>query len=412
MRKTFAFVIMMVVMGFLLQLTVIFFKTKHDVSYVVEIDEKEVSVLEFYRKTEEEDYYLLNLEVDDSKFTFTIDNYFNKQKQILKDIIFYEKDNLLCAYPIYMNDKNGSDFTCSLDGKNYAYSALKDTYDLSEYIEKLPSFTYSEGSRSDKIYNNYDMEIYYENFIDNEYIFVYDYYHVIAVYDFRTQVSKVVDFDKLVNEHGIFMGKKFYVPYYVEGQDYFDHFQIIDLLSRDDDPVFVSINEKISTNSYINGVYENLIYFFDRDSKRQYVFDIEEEEVKVVGHEEKDGVIYKDGKFEVISVSELANEDHTFSLDFSELKDYEIKEAFRDSKYYYFYTKDGEFYKSFIDNTVQNPVLLFKLDDLSNFQILDDKIYFIQDTKLYRFYQYNLVPLLERDDWHENKLNIYSAYWK
>lgn len=413
MKKAFSFIIMMIVMGFLLQLTVIFFKKQHDVRYTVDIDDKTVSVEEFYRKTESDDYYLLNLEINDSKFTFTVDNYFNKQKKILKDIIFYEKDGLFCVYPIYLNDKNGGDFTCSLNNKNYAYSALKDDYDLTEYIEKLPNFTYSDGllDSDDDSFNNYDMTIYYDNYLYDEYVFVYDYYHIVAINDFRTQVKQVVNFEKKFNEHGIYVGKKFYVPFYVEGQDYFTSFQVIDLLSRDD-PTFISTNENISTNFYINGMYEELIYFFDRDSKRQYVLDIEKEEVRVVGHEEKDGIIYENGQFGVVSVEELAAQDHTFSFDFSELKDYEIETAFKDSKYYYFYTKDGEFYKSFIGDDVQNPVLLLKLDNLSNFQLLGDKIYFIQDTKLYRFYQYNTTLLLEREDFRENNLNVYHVYFK
>lgn len=407
MKKVFSFILTFIILGFLLQLVFTFLKKEHQIDYTLFTNDKEVKVHEEYRKQETEDYYIVNLDVLDYHFSFTVDNFFGKQKEILKEVLFYEKDNLFCAYPVYIKQKTGNEFLCDYDGKQYSYYALKDKFDFNEYIKMLPNFTILDKN-SNESSSIFDFSFYQSNFMEKEHIYLYNYQELIDLGPEIINEIRFSDHDIYTNEYGVIINDFFVIPDYTT-KGYFDRFKLVNIYNNK--TIYMDLEESISTDFYINGILDNKIYLFDRSSKKQYLVDVINKETTIVGDEEKNALVYKNGKFEEVSVYDLVKEEITFTEDLSEIQEYSYVLAVKTGKYYYFYDKDGNVYRYTI-GAKGSLVYLFQMKEIENFKVVHDAIYFTSGTKLYRYYQNTLSVLVERKEFQYNNYRIYEVVFE
>ena len=94
-------IILLIIIILFLQLILFIFKTKHNVNYIVVNNKEKIKINETYKNNN----YLFDIEYKNKNITFSYDNKFYKAKKVIKDILVYEKDDLVSIYPILKNNK-------------------------------------------------------------------------------------------------------------------------------------------------------------------------------------------------------------------------------------------------------------------------------------------------------------------
>ena len=405
MKRIVSFIIMLAVFYFAFQFAVNLLKTSHEITYVIEKDDQSYEINERYIKNSKEDYYLLSVLYEGKEFVFDIDNLFNKQKKIIKDILIYEENDLICMYPVYLQSKTNEEPMCSVSDKIYTYTSLKSVYNLDEYIKSLPNYQVKTVTNSNITRKYYDLEIYYENFSNNERILIYNYKNLINITAKRNIGMVFANKDVYQNKHGILLDKYYIIPNFNE-QGTHASFKVMDVAKDISDDIY--FKTPISSNFYINGVVDNILYFFDKSNMTQYSLNPANLEYKVEGTESTSGKAYINGKWEDMSVYDLNKSDVKFTEDYTSITN-EYTKAFISGRYFYFHDSNNIFYKTYIENPTK-PIELFKTSELSEVKIINGIIYFIEGTTLYRYELGEKIPLLERKEFQYNKTNIYDIY--
>ena len=147
----------------------------------------------------------------------------------------------------------------------------------------------------------------------------------------------------------------------------------------------IKLKKKISKDSYINGVLDNKIYIFDKDSLKQYQINPKKKKVKEVGNKE-DGIIYYNLKEKRINVYEARDKNMTFKTTGNYIEKLEnvtsLKHIVKDKDTYYYQTKDNNLYYYNTNSKVKVLILNKKISDL---KLVNDTLYFISDSNLYSY---------------------------
>ena len=331
-KLIFTFFIILLVIQILFGL----FKTKHKINYTMHVDDKDVIIdEEYYKKTG--NYYLFNIIIDQHDFTFDVKNYFNKQKQIIKDIKIFEQDDLMCIYPILIKNKKNTTIACNLDNKQVTYTSIKDQYDLKDFIQNIPNYNedaYINNQKIEKINNN---QIYIDNLKKEEILLLYEYNDLLKVTNKKNTTISFADYDIYNNDLGVLVGKYYILPKY-EKLPLYNKLLIIDIIKNKTS----ELDLELSTNLYINGIIDNKLYLLDKSNLKLYEINPKKKNYQVVGNTQKEAKFYSDG-WTVKNIYEIANNNLTFTYNYP-IKDEYVK-AFENEKYYYYYNKDYEFYK-------------------------------------------------------------------
>ncbi len=407
MKRVIGFIVGIIIFYFIFQISVTFFKTSHNVEYIKEIDDKKFIINEIYSKNNSGNYYSINIKIDDKEFIFYVGNSFNKQKNIVKDIKYYQKDNLFCVYPVYIKDKVGEDLICDIDGNLYSYTSIYDKYDLKDFASELPNFVYNKKTVSTTKEKIADVYTYNENIEENEYVIIYNYKTLLKVSQIMNTEIDFSSYDVYQNIYGTLVDKYYILPISVNKSPYLS-FNIIDILSADSK--VLNMNQSTSTSFYVNGAVDNKLYFFDKIDLKQYMISPKDQDYELIGDSELGGKVYENGIWKDVSIYDLKN-NTIFTEDFSKLAKFNYKEAFKSNRYYYFYDEKSNFYRVHQDYK-ESPVLLFNKKNLKEIKVVDDNIYYIIDTTLYRFNESGEIPIAERPEFKYNSTNIYSVYIK
>ena len=77
-------------------------------------------------------------------YNFLINSNFHKDKEILEDLLVYEKDDLKCVFPVFKNNVY-TNVVCNIDKKMVSYDYLKQIGDtrVNVFIERLKKKGYS-----------------------------------------------------------------------------------------------------------------------------------------------------------------------------------------------------------------------------------------------------------------------------
>lgn len=399
----------LIVLILLLSICFIFnkFKTHHKVKYKIK-DKQDVEILETYHKDKTSDYYLLEITQNDQTFIFDIHNKFNKKKKIIKDVRIYNQDELTCIYPILINNQYSLEIECSINQKLYSYNSIKDKYDLSEFVNSIPNYDSNYyQDQTTNIAKHEDIKVYSDNLYDNENIILYNYKDLIKIKNSSFTTINFSDFDIYYNELGILIDNLYLIPKYSQKPEISSYY-IIDILKEKKSEL--KLGQKLSTNIYINGVIDKKLYIFDKSNMIQYELNPKKKEAKKVG--DKNNIQFYDGKWIDTNPYDYVKEEKKFNIVDSSIEfPFEYKEIFETSNCYYFYTKNGAFYKVYKDNLEQS-IFLFEFNNFSEVQLINDKIYFISNNSLYRYDKYGLKTIVTRDEFKYNSKNIYSVYFE
>ena len=84
----------------ILEFIVFIFKNYHEVSYKI-TNEKTFDVEEIYR----DGNYYFNVNFENNNISFDYKKSFSKAKKVLKDVLYYEKNDLKCIFPVFKNNE-------------------------------------------------------------------------------------------------------------------------------------------------------------------------------------------------------------------------------------------------------------------------------------------------------------------
>lgn len=405
-KKIITFSLLLLFLTLLLEFGINYFKTSHHVEY----DISGYTVEEDYIKKYGKDYYLIKVSKDGKEYIFNAQNEFNKNEKIIKEIISYDTDDISCATIIYTNNSSSTPL-CYKDKILHSYISVENEPGMSEYLEQLNKYAEDKITPSDESYVFAYNEIYKNNLYKNEDIIMYNYKNIIKINGERTMTFDFSNKDVFKNEYGTLVGKYYVIPK-MRNSIEFSHYLIVDIEKETVEEIDLAkeVSAKISSQMYVNGIYNSNLYIFDKSNLVQYEINPDKGEIKVVGNKDKKGIVYKNGQEEEIGVYTLNNEKVKFTENYDAYKEIDYDQIFLTSNGAV-YVKDGVFYKVY-NNYLKNPIYLFEAKNVQDIKVKEDNIYYINDQFLYRYNDYGNVKILKREQFKYDYTNIYDVYFE
>ena len=405
-KKIITFSLLLLFLTLLLEFGINYFKTSHHVEY----DISGYTVEEDYIKKSGKDYYLIKASKDGKEYIFNAQNEFNKNEKIIKEIISYDTDDISCATIIYTNNSSSTPL-CYKDKILHSYISVENEPGMSEYLKQLNKYAEDKITSSDESYVFAYNEIYKNNLYKNEDIIMYNYKNIIKINGERTMTFDFSNKDVFKNEYGTLVGKYYVIPK-IRNSIEFSHYLIVDLEKETVEEIDLAreVSANISSQMYVNGIYNSNLYIFDKSNLVQYEINPGKGEIKVVGNKDKKGIVYKNGQEEEIGVYTLNNEKVKFTENYDAYKEIDYDQIFLTSNGA-IYVKDGVFYKVY-NNYLKNPIYLFEAKNVQDIKVKEDNIYYINDQFLYRYNDYGNVKILKREQFKYDYTNIYDVYFE
>lgn len=406
-KKTISFALIFLLLLIIYQYLVNMIKSNHTITYTVDNGEL-FYVDERYINEEGNDYYLLKITTeDDKKFVFDLDNIFNKQKIIVKDIESFEQDGYYCIGLKLAGYGNYSYPECYKNNVIYSYSSIKNQVDFKGYLEKINDPEVERFSNNSKKNDDIGITVNKDYLDKNEILMVYNYKQISLHYPTYSRSFSFSTMDNYKNEYGTLVGN-YYVIFKTTSLPTiktFVKYDVIDGIKNE-----ISLPIEMSKQIYVNGIHDNKLYVFDKSNKRQFEINPKTDEVNIVGTTEQEGVNFVNGEKQPISV---------YDLDASNVVFTEGKEAYSsiDSDFMYVngkyavYAKNGyvyKVYKEFIDD----PVFLFYEAEAKELKAKGNNIYYIKDDTIYKHNTYGSYPLAIKNELKYNYENMYDVYLK
>jgi len=415
MKKLFIFLIILFTLYLGLQFIFNFFSKGADNSYTIvdgnmsfEINEKSF----FANKINN---YSYSIKTDDLVFNFQINEDFNKESQILKDIKYYKDNKYECILPIFKNNKIVIDMLCYDNQKfTYYYNIKGKNSTLDNYVANIENYnnsTFTDSSKSEKIEN---LDIYTNNLIKNHYLTITNYKGIYNVSsNFNSIVYNISLFSKdIYNPKISAFVDKYYVTADYNQEFEFHKFNVVDLVKLDTKTI--TTDYKISLDSYVQGVVDNILYIYDNDYKTQYEINIEKG--TVISYKGNNLKYYNNGTWSTMTMAQ-ASEGLKFKYEESDLVDNKyvrIDKIGNEVGYYYMYKKNGNTYDVYSMDIQNNESLkyLFSTQTIDNIYYIDDYIYFVNSNKIQLFnHKFGVKNIIQNKEFQFNKnlkINVYS----
>ena len=93
--------IKIIIILFLLIIPILFLRKVYIREYDIIYEKNKYIINEIYKYKDKTDTYEINIKNKTQEFTYILNNDFNKNKKIIKNIKVYKEDNLTCILPIY-----------------------------------------------------------------------------------------------------------------------------------------------------------------------------------------------------------------------------------------------------------------------------------------------------------------------
>lgn len=387
------------------QFVVIFFEKKYDFKYQIESNDYVFTIMEQYRKNDEIDGYYLNIKSNSSHdFIYYVDNNYNKQKKIIKEIETFVKGDYLCIYPKLVNTSDILEIECSDGNNTYSYDYVSRIVNINDFPKNLGIASNFENKVTNTVSDDSsNVTFYKDNISKNEYIGIYFYQYLKVFDDGKVRNYSISDNDVYNNSLSAYINNYFLFPILNDVRRY-DFYRVIDV--KKGETYTLNIEGGMSKNIYNLGVINDKLYVFDLSDKKEY--EIEPNgKIRVIGTVEDGFVKYVEGKWVEASILDFVDNKITFKVD-NELSNQNYEFLYEDEKYY-FYIENNKMYKTLKNNT-NIRILLFDTTGYKNFMISNGKIYFLKNDYLYRYDEYGIKIVARYNEFKYNNSNMYGVY--
>ena len=418
MKKLLPILFLLGAAALIFQIFVQFFMRHHEIDYSIITKDNSYLIHEKLKVDGKKNTYYFKL-VDDNQDTyiFNLEHDYNRQDEIVKDVKYFDDENLRCIFPIFKKGITG-DIYCKSKKQQVSYSYLRQTNNssLDNYIKKLKKSGYIANSwardtlpKKDSVY-----DIYRDNVKEDTIFTVWDYRGFYIINNKKVIKKDFLNHDQYENNLS-YLTDNYYVSINTDlnSGNMYASFYLYDILNGGKGRV--DLEEQISFNMYINGSYDGKFYYTDLNTKKQYALDPDKETVKEVGNV-KDGFKSIQGK-KLVTVSSKeylkSNDIWTNDVVNNVLGNmYGAKEVKKSNDMYYFVTDMGDFYKTDKLN-LKNSVLLFHFDSVSEWKVKGDSVMVVSgDTMYYYDDVYGLLPIVTSNEFIYNYKNICDFYVK
>ncbi len=407
MKKVVLKLIIFICLIFLIRWLFVCFKGNHSIDYILTTKNNSYKINEKFDDNSN-NYYFEVKDRNNNKYLFSTINKYDKSRKIISDIRLYKNDNLSCILPIY--NKSRGDLACVYNKRQVSYSYLKETdnkeiNNINKLIRKdgylsIDEYDYSEVKEK---MNNY---YFYKDNIPNDTIFTmwfYKGFYVVSSDDIvRMEYFKK---DKYENNLSLLIDSKYVFVNTDNGLLDYDEVNIYDVVNGKKKTI--SLENSISNGSYFNGVCNGLLYVTDANKKMQYSIDISKGSSSVVGNRESGFVGDCIKSKEKVSTSSFFKDKVYFDevkID-SKFKKLGAREVKVDKDIYYYIDSDNNVYMLY-SNHFDYPILLFKLDTISDWKVGNGGVIVVSDDTLYYYDNMGLRKILVNSELNYNSNNI------
>lgn len=414
MKRVISVLILMILLFLVFQFGFTYFKEGHNITYDITSGDKIFDVNEKYIKGNSDIYDIL-ITNGDIKFSYNINNIYNKQKNIITEIEYYEENNTICIYPIITKDKEkiGTYIECYDNGNLYVEDMLPNQNIITNMKNMLIEKGYTVNEEV------VDLEttsvvgtstVYTNNLLDNDTITLWSYKGIEIIKEKDSKAINVLSFDKYENNHGYLVDKYYIVPNYLSYKVLeFSSVTLINVETGDTNTL--ELNTTLSSDTYINGIVDNKLYYTDPSNLLQVEINPSKKQARLIGNTSVGGQYYN-GKWESINIYDFKTNKILFSKEIpEEVKTlYSYEQIIETDTNYYILTTSKEVYRVSKDN-LDVRLLILRNNDISNLKVVGDRIYYVIGDNLYYKIEGNkAVTVLKNNELKYNKNNRIDIY--
>lgn len=329
--------------------------------------------------------YTINYEIKDYKIT----EIYVKDIEVYKFFINY-KNNI---YPILIKDSYNenrkliSNIKIEKECLNILIKDIEYPVCYKNNILIDHNLIFQESIKTEKVIQEFNKNKIYNYNNSRYYIWNYMGYDYLNENDNRS--INIINKDEY-NNNLSYQYKNYLITPNYDNNYYFTELLVID--NNTSELTKIDLKTEVSYSSRFLGNYKNSIYLLDEKNKIQYKINIKKAEVKIIGTENKDGVLYHDNKTEYISLKKIINN----NLEFTHKTAYKYKII--DNKLYFIIDN----YKILVSNNFITDIV--KIDD--------SQVYYLSKNVLYSYSPaYGEIKLLENNEWnfnYKNKIFIFN----
>lgn len=339
-------------------------------SYSIEYNLNDFAISENYDATEK--LYSYEITYKDLNYNFLYESKHLKNQKLIKDIKTIEKDEYICL--LIESEEIETKPLCSENNQLIDINLLSDELkaELSNYIAK--------PKQIEETYNNYTIY----NRENNILIWAYKGFNYIK--NNETTFIKLFDKDIYEIPHATKINNYLVIPNY-EQEYNFNVVYIIDLETEEIDTW--KLDYEISFDSYITGINNRSIYLIDNKNKIEYELVPHKKRMRILATSKKQGIIYKNGIEEKISMNKLASNT--------------IKFTYKNN--YHYTIEDNKLYLTYLDDSNKIRVSNQKVSSIVS--INKDDVYYLVEENLYH-YSLNTgeQKLVSYSEWQFNNQNL------
>lgn len=380
-------------------------KKEHEVTYNL----KEYSIQEKFYIQGKEHWYDFIIQDKKNNFSYSLNENLSKKKRVIKDIKTYKKNDLVCIIPLYKKEIIENRIYCNLKKKSVSTNYLLETKnkDFQLILKQANKYKIKISSPANKKTTYKKLTVYQKNIQDNYKYIIWNYKGIYILSNKELLYQKILDYDLYDSIMATVVGN-YYVLFENNSVNGIENIYYYDLIKNKLHTY--KLDDKLAKDSYINGVVDNLIYVADKKIKKQYSINIKKERIEEVGNEEEGYYYYQNEKLKLLSKSDFFMKNRYF--DNEKTKDKVLKyNDLRKEYNYFYYLEDNRLYKA-LDTNKKNPTLLFELEDIKDWKIIDRDILLLKEDSLYLYNEESgLTKIIESNELKYNYKNICNI-WK
>lgn len=424
MKRTLQILILLFVFYYGIQLIFTFINKGYETTYIKNVDGNEISIKEVYsanQKNERDNYYF-EIKVDDNIFYLKTYENFKKFKNIITDVKYIKSGDYACILPIYKGNKILTDIICqNAQTTTYYYNIKGINTQIDNFASNIEGYDANKWvdneTKTTKLGNVY---IYKNNLKDDLYLGLTSYK---GLYNINNRLSKKIINMELFNNDIYNQKISTQINNYYLVADYnetyeFNKFHLVNFMEKETETI--TSKNKISLNSYIQGVVGNSAYLIDIDNKKQYEIDIKSKKIIEISSDNSEVRFYNNGEWGKHNIYETIKTEEKFIYNDIDLNQFAYQYdridqiGGNETGYYYLYQKTDigyNVYKAYIEQP-NKPILLFKTSNIENIRYIDDMILFV-DNSFVKIYSDNngIKNLIQYDELEFNKnLKIFGYY--
>lgn len=328
------------------------------------------------------------------RYIYTIHRNLSKRKKVIQKIKKYQEGDLTCIVPFYQKGEEKNIY-CNLGKQQVSIDYLRKSNNANFNLinEKIKEYSIPIPSSTDLKVEYENLTVYNENILLNYTYYLWNYKGLYVLEQEKNSYYSVLNYDLYDNVMSCVVDNYFVLfdNTSVQGiQQVFYYDSIKKKVKR------MELKEKLSKDSYINGVVDSLIYITDRKNRKQYTLNIFKEQLLNIDKEKTYYVSYQKNKKIKLSRSDFFSKDHIFNSNTVETDSY------------IYYLENNRIYK-YLKGYPKNPILLLQLENIKDWRILEDEVVLIQNEILYSYNDLKgLRKIVENNELNYNYKNIYQ----